>query len=392
MALRRNRDFVLLQAGQLLSSTGSAFSSVAYPLLVLALTHSPAKAGLVSFARLAPIPLFALLAGAAADRWPRKPQLLAADAVRAVALASLALLVAFDPVFWPIPFIAALEGIGDVVFAANAVGAVRSVVPTEELAAAVTVQQARSAAVGIGGPPLGGALFTLARFAPFAADAVSYAGSFSAIAAMRTPFQQARERDRAPLRAQVADGFRFLWHEPFLRATTFLYGVGNFTIPAFLFALVVVARRHGLAGGEIGVLLALFSTALLVGSLCSPFVRRRLSLRSILLLELYAGPLALAYVVWPSTFVLAAALLPQALVLPITDSVVISRRMAITPDHLLGRVEAARMTFARLMQPLGPLAAGLLLASVSSRATILAFGAVSVALAVCGTAARGLRA
>src|SRR6059058_2102762 len=113
MALRRNRDFVLLQAGQLLSSTGSAFSSVAYPLLVLALTHSPAKAGLVSFARLLPIPTLALLAGAAADRLPRKPQLLAADATRAVALASLALLVLLHPVFWPIPFIAAFEGVGD---------------------------------------------------------------------------------------------------------------------------------------------------------------------------------------------------------------------------------------------------------------------------------------
>ena len=391
MALRRNRDFVLLQAGQLLSSTGSAFSSVAYPLLVLALTHSPAKAGLVSFARLAPIPVLALLAGAAADRWPRKPQLLAADAVRAVALASLAVLVALDPVFWPIPLIAALEGAGGVVFAANSVGAVRSVVPTEELAAAVTVQQARSASVGIGGPPVGGALFGLARFAPFAADAVSYAGSFVSIAAMRTPFQESRERERVPLRTQVADGFRFLWRDPFLRATTFLYGVGNFTIPAYLFVLVVVGRRHGLTGGQIGVLLALFSAALLAGSLLSPLARRRLSLRSIMLLELYAGPAVLAYVVWPNVFVLAAALLPQALVLPVTDSVVVSRRIAITPDHLLGRVEAARMTFAQLVAPLGPLVAGVLIAALSGRTTVAAFGAVSVALALAGTAARGLR-
>src|SRR3954468_25051080 len=113
MALRRNRDFVLLQAGQLLSSTGSAFSSVAYPLLVLALTHSPAKAGLVSFARLLPVPTLALLAGAAGGCLPaaaglsrppppappaagapppqqKKPQLLAADAARALALGSLA--------------------------------------------------------------------------------------------------------------------------------------------------------------------------------------------------------------------------------------------------------------------------------------------------------------
>jgi MFS family permease len=245
--------------------------------------------------------------------------------------------------------------------------------------------------VGIGGPPVGGALFSLARFAPFAADAVSYAGSFTAIAAMRTPFQQPREVDPAPVRSQVADGFRFLWREPFLRATTFLYGVGNFTIPAFLFVLVVVARRHGFTGGQVGLLLALFSAALLVGSLLSPLVRRRLSLRAIMLLELFAGPVALVYTVWPNPFVLAAALLPQALVLPITDSVVISRRIAITPDELLGRVEAARMTFARLMQPLGPLVAGLLLAAVSSRLTVFVFGAVSAGLAVCGTAARGLR-
>ena len=58
--LRRNRDFVLLEAGRLLSSTGTQLTTIAYPLLVLALTHSPAKAGIVSFARLVPHALFAL--------------------------------------------------------------------------------------------------------------------------------------------------------------------------------------------------------------------------------------------------------------------------------------------------------------------------------------------
>jgi len=46
--LRRNRDFLLLQAGQLLSSAGSQSTTIAYPLLVLALTNSPSKAGLVT--------------------------------------------------------------------------------------------------------------------------------------------------------------------------------------------------------------------------------------------------------------------------------------------------------------------------------------------------------
>ena len=69
--LRRNRDFVLLQGGQLLSSAGSESTAIAYPLLVLALTQSPAKAGLVAFARVVPFALFGLLAGMAADRFDR---------------------------------------------------------------------------------------------------------------------------------------------------------------------------------------------------------------------------------------------------------------------------------------------------------------------------------
>ena len=48
--LRRNRDFMLFQTGQLLSAVGTAVASLAYPLLTLQLTHSPAKTGLVSFA------------------------------------------------------------------------------------------------------------------------------------------------------------------------------------------------------------------------------------------------------------------------------------------------------------------------------------------------------
>ena len=194
MTLRRNRDFVLLQAGQLLSSTGSSFTGVAYPLLALSLTHSPAKAGLVSFARLLPSPLLGLVAGVAADRWPRRRIMLAADVLRALSLGTLAVVVAVEPVFWVVPVIALVEGTGDVFFGASSVGATRAVVPPAELPAAVGVQQARSASVGIAGPPIGGVLYGIGRAIPFAADAVSYAFSFLSLLAMRTPFQQERHR------------------------------------------------------------------------------------------------------------------------------------------------------------------------------------------------------
>jgi len=87
--LRKNRDFVLLQLGQGFSTAGSSATAVAYPLLVLALTHSPARAGIVGFANIAPYALFGLFAGVAADRINRKLVMLAADGVRVLAIGSL---------------------------------------------------------------------------------------------------------------------------------------------------------------------------------------------------------------------------------------------------------------------------------------------------------------
>jgi hypothetical protein len=391
MRLHRNREFVLFQSGQLLSSLGGSLTGVAYPLLVLELTHSPVKAGIVSFARYLPAPIVGLPAGVAADRWNRKRLMIGADAVRAAAVGALAALVAVDPVFWPIPLLAFVEGAGESFFTACTGGALRAVVPPEQLPDAISVQQGRAATVGLVGPPVGGALFGIGRALPFVADAVSYAASFVSLLLMRTPFQQERERAPRRLRAELAEGFAFLWRQPFIRATSFLYAIGNFTDPAALFVLVVVARRDGLPPARIGVLLAAFSAALLLGAAASPLARRRLSPIAIIRMEQYTTVLMAAYAVWPSVYVLTASLLPLGVAIPITDSVVISRRLQLTPDELLGRVEAARATIARLAAPLGPLTAGILLSAVSPQATIAAFAAVGVGLIVWTSVSSSLR-
>jgi MFS family permease len=179
--LSRNRDFVLFQAGQLLSATGSSLSTIAYPLLVLALTGSPAQAGLVSFARLLPAPLLALPAGVLSDRLDRRRIMLTSDAVRAVAMAVLAVVVWRTHAFWPIPLLAFVEGAGDTFFGACLGGVLRSVVPPADLPTAVSVQQGRVAVVGIVGPPGGGGGLHLARAQPFWVDALSDAVSLAAI-------------------------------------------------------------------------------------------------------------------------------------------------------------------------------------------------------------------
>jgi MFS family permease len=390
--LWRNRDFVLLQSGQLLSAMGSEATAIAYPLLTLAVTHSPGRAGVVSFARLLPFAVLQLPAGIAADRVDRRRIMIAADLVRVAAIGLLAATVVADDVsFALLAVVALVEGAGTVAFTSSATGALRSVVPAAQLPDAVGAVSARIATVNLAGPPLGGFLFGIARSLPFIVDACSYAASLTSLALIRTPFQGAREPTGTGLRGQVAEGMRFLWERPFLRTCAFLYGLGNFSLPGILLVIVVAGRAQGLSGGEIGALLAVFGVCLLAGSLLSPLARRRFSMRTILWIELVAWMGSAAFLVRPSVFVLAAAILPQGLAMPITDSVVVGYRIAVTPDRLLGRVEAVRSSIALAIAPLGPLVAGLLLEAGSARETIAVFCAFNVILLVWGFTSPSIR-
>jgi MFS family permease len=390
--LRRNRDFVLLQAGQTLSAAGSQAASIAYPLLVLALTHSPAKAGVVGFATLLPGLLVGPLAGAAVDHFDRKRLMIAADVVRAAALGGLAAVIYTGTVaFWMVPLVAFVDAAGATVYNVASTAALRSVVPIPRLPDAAGIIEARRAAVRLGAPPVGGALFSIARGLPFLADAVSFAASTAAMLAMRSPFQQPRDADTAGFRARLAEGFRYLWQHPFLRTTAFVYGLGNILSTAIFLILVVVGRRQGLSSAQIGLLFTVLGIATLVGSLTSPLHRRHLGVRTILLLELWTWTGAWVFVAWPSVYALFAVIVPFGLCAPVTDSVVVGYTTAMTPDRLLGRVESARVTIAVAVSPLGPLAAGFLLGDVSARVTVASFAALGLVLALWGTLSPAIR-
>jgi MFS family permease len=390
--LRRNRDFVLLQAGQLLSNVGTQSTAIAYPLLVLAQTHSPLRAGVVSFARALPLALLALPAGAVADRWSRKRVMIGSDAVRVAAIGTLAaLVVSHHAPLWAIALVAFVEGSGATFFNAAQPGALRAVVPRDQLPAAAGVQSGRQAAVQLTGPPVGAALFEAARALPFLVDAFSYAFSTTALLLMRAPFEEERARDAAPLRTRVAEGIRFVWGQPFVRTCAFLYGLTNFIGPGLLFAIVVLARRQGLPAGAVGLLVAAFGACLLIGSFLSPLVRRHLPVRAVLLLELWTWVGCAAFLVRPDVYVLTGAILPTALAIPSTDSVVNGYRIAITPDRLQGRAESVRSAIALMVASLGPLLAGVLLGDTSPRWTIAVFAACGVVLAVWGTLSPALR-
>lgn len=152
--LRRNRDFLLLQAGQLLSTFGSTMSMIAYPLLALALTGSAAKTGYVGAVQFTPMVLLAPLAGIAADHYDRRRLMIAADAVGAAAVGTLAAAVlAGHATFWLVLVVAFADSTSAVFFRSGNNGAFRAVVPQPQLADAASVSMARMSTVRLTGSP-----------------------------------------------------------------------------------------------------------------------------------------------------------------------------------------------------------------------------------------------
>jgi MFS family permease len=390
--LRQNRDFVLLQTGQALSTLGSSASQIAYPLLVLAMTGSPAKAGVVGFASFAPYVLFGLFAGVAADRWNRKHVMIVMDLVRVLGMASIVVALALDELTFPqIALVALLEGSAFVFFNIAEVGALRSVVPGRQLPAAAAAEQARMSLVVLGGPPLGGVLFSIARGLPFLVDGISYVFSIVSLLWMRTPFQETRERDTTPVLAQIREGVSWLWGQKYLRTSALIFAGDNFVFQAIFLVFIVIAKRDGFSGGLIGVLIAMFGACSLLGSLAAPRAAKLLSIRTIMLLNQWLNGLFFLYVFFPSPYVLVGCVMPVAFVGPWLNSVIVGYRTAVTPDHLIGRVSSVARNLAFLGMPLGPLAAGLLLGVLSQKATVLVLALLCAALALVSTLSPSIR-
>jgi MFS family permease len=225
--LRRNRDFNLLWFGQVLSDLGGRVSAIAFPLLVLATTGSPARAGIVGAAGTLPLLVLTIPAGALADRWNRKWLMVVADGVRCVALTSMVVAPAIGSLsFIQIVVVAFTEGVGFVFFSVGERSALPTVVADHHLEAALARNQARDYAATFGGTPLGGALYGLGRLAPFLFDAISYLVSVVTLLLIRSSFRTEAE-SRPPqqlgrLLEEMRAGLKWFWRQPFIRTNALL--------------------------------------------------------------------------------------------------------------------------------------------------------------------------
>jgi MFS family permease len=386
---------MLLWSGEILSELGSQSSAVAYPLLILALTGSAAKAGVVGLAKWLPLAVFAIPAGALADRVDRKRLMIACDAIRMVGAASIvAMLVISEPSYGQILTVAFVDG---ALFTTSYVcerGALRQVVPAEQVHNAIAQNEARSFAASIAGPPLGGALFAVGRSLPFIADTVSFLCSMTMISLTRSRFQTESSAPSVPrrIRSDVADGFAWLWQHPFFRVTSVLFALGNPVFTGLYLLAVLLAKQHGASAATVGLMLAIVGVGGLLGALWAQAIRQVTTARTIILAEEWLLlALVLALLLVRDALLIGLLIAAAEFMTPTVNSVVAGARVAAAPDHLQGRVQAAATLATMSLGWLGPLAVGVCFEHGGATTTILILAGWTLIPATIATLAPALR-
>jgi predicted MFS family arabinose efflux permease len=375
------------------STVGTRASSVAFPLLVLALTGSPSQAGLVAFAQTLPFPLLFLVAGVIVDRVDRKLLLLVADGARAIAFASLVAALALDRIVLPhILAVAFVEGAFFVFFRLAESAALPQVVPREQLPTAVAQNQARDQGAELAGAPLGGLLYGFDRLLPFLFDAVSYAIGFMTLLFVRPALQEDRPPRKTRVREEVVEGFRWTWHQPFIRAIIVLVGGSNFAFNALFLVLIVRAKDLGASAALVGAMFAFLGAGAILGALVAPAVARRVPAKFVILGSLWLWAfLPLVLIVLPNALLIGLVAGIANSTGPIFNVVLSAYRYALVPDRLLGRVGSVVLLVAWGTIPLGAISAGFLLEGFGAVTSMLVLAGVSVAVAVGATVTRTVR-
>lgn len=376
-SLIRERNSVLLWAGQTISELGTAVTALALPLVaVVTLGATAFQASLVAAATSVAWLIIGLPSGAWVDRVRRRPVLIAADLGRALALATV-------PVAWffgvltivHLIVVAAVTGMMTVLFMAAEPVFVATIVDKERLVDANGKLVASHSVALIGGPGIGGALVQLAG-APVAllADAVSFLASAVFLARIDAT-EKTKTSTGTNLRADVAAGLRYVLRQPFPRSLVIIGSLSNFVLAGHGAILIVfLVREVGLTGGLVGLLFTLGAAGALAGSLLARRLAERFGDAVIvrwspilvagagLLMPLTVPGIGLAWFV-------AGQLLMTASIAVFNVCVRAAVQIG-TPPELLGRTGTSIRLFSRGALPLGAIAGGALATALSARATI----------------------
>ena len=369
-SLWRDRNFLTLWSGQALSQFGAQITELAIPVLaVLALNATEWEVGLLSAAQVAAFLIVGLPAGAWIDRMRKRHVMIVADAVRAVALATLPLLAVLGVLeIWHMIAVALVMGVATVFFDVSNQSIVPSLVRPAQIAEANGKLQSTEQLAGLAGPAFGGWLIgVLAAPLAILITVATYLASFGALLFTRDHEQLRAPEDHKPLVHEIGEGLRWVFGNPLLRRIVLTTGTANFfgTVATTLLPIFVL-RELGLTPQMLGVVFSLSAVGGLLGAVATPRIVAKIG-------EARAIPLsAILFSVVP--FFLPAISLVPALAFPLLvtqfflgsftvllyNITQVTFRQRITPPRLLGRMNASVRFVVWGVMPIAALLAGAL--------------------------------
>lgn len=366
--LWRHGGFLKLWSGETLSQFGAQLSHLALPVLAVTILQATEwEVGMLNAVGTAAFLLIGLPAGAWIDRMLKRRVMIAADIVRAAALAVLPLTWYFGEIeIWHLYAVGAVLGVATVFFDVAYQSYVPILVNQAQISDANGKLESTAQIARIGGPAVGGVL--LAIVAPpvvLIATSVTYAASFLFLLRIRDEEVRADPKQRMPLHREIAEGVAFVWRHPLLRRITAATAASNlFGVIAMTMAPLLILRELGLSPAVMGLIFSVGAAGGLLGAVATPRIAARVGEGTIIPVALALGgaftllmPLAAAVpaLAVPTLIVAEFGFSFSVLVYNISQ---VSFRQRVCPPRLLGRMNASIRCVVWGVMPIGALAAG----------------------------------
>lgn len=371
------------------SSAGSNLADgvlqAALPLLAATLTRDPVAVAAVSSLAFVPWLLFSLTAGALVDRVDRRRAMAVANGARALGAGLLAATVVTDVAAMPLLYAAALAlGTAETVYDNAARALLPAVVRRDQLERGNSLLgTAESVGNVFLGAPLGAALFGLGVSLPLWLGSATYL--LAAVLVLGVVARALPARPAATtIRADVAQGLRWLMGHPLLRPLMFASGL-HAALHALTQGVLVLYVLEVLGAGErgFGLLLAAGGVGAVVGALVSPYVTVTLGRPHAMgLCGVVSGAAVLAMGTTDLPVLGAAAFAVSAAAVSAFNVQVMSVRQALVPEELFGRVQGAYRTVLWGGIPVGTLAGGALARVAGVPAVFVVSGAAGVVVSL----------
>jgi MFS family permease len=392
--LARNRDFTVLWTGQTISDLGSNVSMFVFPLVAYALSRSALWAAVVEAAFLLGMCGALLPAGVLADRVDRRLLMRTASGAGVVLYASLAVAGALGVLTVAhLAVVALLTGVAGGIAAPAEISAIRSVVEPEELSTALSQSQARQHIASLVGGPLGGILYGVTRWLPFAFDAISFGVYWLLLGRLRTDLSVPRQAGpRRKPHQDVAEGIRFILGWPYFRAIACWGALANLLVNAMFFVAILRMVQAGVSPTVIGLVSTAAGVGGILGATAAPWIIERMPTGLLVVVVAWSFvPLGLPMVLSNHPAVVAAAIFTGLLLNPAGNAGSGTYRIAHTPAHLQGRAQSASQFLSMSVIWVAPLLGGVLLASLGGPTAIAVIGGLVAISALIPTLTRSVR-